>query len=145
MEINLHDHLSSDDMKAIAEQEFRGYVQRQLNTEADLKRFLSNLAYNVVSDMCDDKLGYPLQKSLQENVERIVNDLSHYSVFQKPNAWDDGCNGMYKFLQDTLNKQKPAIEKIVQEQAQVQAMDVLKGEIQTMIEDAIQQYYKDVK
>lgn len=141
MEINLQDHLSPEDMKAIAEQEFRAYIQRKLSTEADLKRFLSNIAYNVVSDMCDDKLGYPLQQSLQESVEKVVNDLSHYTVFKKPDACDDGCNGMYKFLQDTLDKQKPMIEKIVQENAEVMALHTIKGEIKTMIGEAIQQYY----
>jgi phosphoribosylformylglycinamidine (FGAM) synthase PurS component len=141
MEINLQDHLSSDDMKAIAEQEFRAYVQRQLSTEADLKRFLSNVAYDIVSELCDQTLDNTMMHTIQVNVEKVVSELSMYTVFQRPNAWDDGCNGMYKFLQDTLDKQKPVIEKIVKENVEVQAMDTIKGEITTMIGDAIQQHY----
>lgn len=141
MEINLQDHLSSDDMKAIAEQEFAAHVHRQLNTEADLKRFLSNVAYDVVSELCDKTLDGTMMDTLNYKVGEIIKSLTTYTVFQRPNAWDDGCNGMYQFLQETLNKQKPIIEKIVQENVEVQAMDVIKGEIKTLIGDAIQQHY----
>lgn len=142
MEINLQDHLSSEDMKEIAEQEFRAYVRRQLNTEADLKRFLSNVAYDVVSEFCDSTLDNTMMHEIQVNVEKVVAGLTEHTVFHKPNAWDDGCNGMYRYLQQCLEKQKPAIEKIVQEQAAVQALEVLKGDVESMIADAVQSYYK---
>lgn len=141
MEINLQDYLDGHEMKKIAEQEFRAYVCRQLADENNLKRLLSNVAYDVVSEFCDNTLDNTMMHTIQTNVEKVVSELSTFTVFKKPDAWDREPNSMYKFLQECMEKQKPAIEKIVQEQAEVQAMDVLKGEVKTMISDAIQQHY----
>lgn len=141
MEINLHDYLDGFEMKKIAEQEFRAYVSRQLNTEADLKRFLSNVAYDVVSEFCDTTLDNTMMHEIQVNVERVVKDLSERTVFKKPDAWDSSTNGMYEYLCKVLDKQKPMIEKIVQENTEVQVMGTIKGEIRTLISDAIQQHY----
>lgn len=144
MEINLQDYLDGHEMKKIAEQEFRAYVCRQLNTEADMKRFLSNVAYDVVSEFCDNTLDNTMMHEIYEKVQEVVQGLTEHTVFRKPNAWDDGCNSMYKFLQECMEKQKPMIEKIVQENAEVMAMETIKGEIKTMIGEAIQQYYDKV-
>lgn len=144
MEINLQDYLDGHEMKKIAEQEFAAYVRRQLNTEADLKRLLSNVAYDVVSELCDNTLDNTMMHEIQVNVEKVVAGLTEHTVFHRPNAWDDGCNGMYRFLQETLDKQKPVIEKIVQENVEVQAMDVIKGEIKTLIGDAIAAHYQAI-
>lgn len=145
MEIDLKEHLSEETMQEIAEDEFRKYVRRQLSTEADLKRFLSNVAYDVVSEFCDKTLDNTMMDEITKNVEKVVSELSMYTVFHRPNAWDDGCNGMYKFLQETLEKQKPAIAKIVAENAQVQVLDVLKGEVKHLIREAVQQHYGDIE
>jgi len=142
MEINVHDYLDGYEMKKIAEEVFRSFVLGKLQEENDLKRFLSNVAYDVVSQYCDDTLDNTMMHEIQVNVEKVVQSLSAHTVFKKPDAWDREPNSMYKHLQECLEKQKPAIEKIVQEQAKVQAMEVLKGEIDTMIGDAIQQHYR---
>jgi hypothetical protein len=141
MEINLPDYLDGYEMKKIAEQEFRDYVCRELADENNLKRLLSNAAYEVVAQFCDTTLDNSMFENIYNNVERVVNELSAFTVFKKPDAWDREPNSMYKFLQECLEKQKPAIEKIVQLQAEVQAMDVIKGEIRTLISDAVQQHY----
>lgn len=145
MEINLQDYLDGHEMKKIAEQEFRAYVCRNLAEENDLKRMLSNVAYEVVSQFCDTTLDNTMMHTIQTNVERVVNDLSAFTVFKKPDAWDREPNSMYRFLQETLDKQKPVIEKIVQENVEVQAMDVIKGEIKTLIGDAIAAHYGDIQ
>lgn len=144
MEINLQDYLDGYEMKKIAEQEFRAYVCRHLSDENELKRLLSNVAYDVVSQFCDTTLDNSMFENIYNNVERVVNDLSAFTVFKKPDAWDREPNSMYRFLQETLDKQKPVIEKIVQENVEVQAMDVIKGEIKTLIGDAIAAHYQTI-
>lgn len=145
MEIDLKEHLSEETMQEIAEDEFRKYVRRQLGSEADLKRFLSNVAYDVVSEFCDNTLDNTMMDEITRNVERVVKGLSEYAVFKAPDSWCSETNDMYDFLQAELEKQKPEIARIVAENAQVQALDVLKGEVKHLIREAVQQHYGDIE
>ena len=142
MEINLEDHLSPDTMQEIAEQEFRKFIQRKLNTEQDLQRFLSNTAYQAVSKACDDTLNIDMAELIKQNVTRVVKELTSYTVFKAPNVWDDGSNEMWKYLQKCLEEQKPLIAEIVEANVQEATIAELKENMQELIIEAVQNLYK---
>lgn len=149
MEINLRDHISEETMQEIAEQEFRRYVQRQLQSETDLKRFLSNVAYEAVSQACDEYLQEDVKVILKENIARVIQNLSHHTIFKAPDAWDRESNGMYKFLQECMEEQKPVVKEIVKDivadNVPLETMTRLKYDVQEFIIDAIQDLYRGEK
>lgn len=144
MEIDIWSHLSDDTKQEIVEQEFRQYIRNQLTTEADLQRFLTNSAYYIMAQHCDIFLDEEMQTFIEEKVLKIIEGLSEYSVFRKPNAWDDGTNGMYNFLAQCLDEHKPRIKEIVAERVDKESLETIKGEMKYLVVEAVQNIYKEI-
>lgn len=144
MNFDIEEYLTEEDKKRIAQEVFRGYVSKQLNTETDLQRFISNTAYKLVSDHCDTLLTTSMESLLKSNVTKVVNGLTEYTVFRKPNVWDDGTNGMYNFLAQCLDEHKPRIKEIVAERVDKESLETIKGEMKHLVVEAVQNIYKEI-
>ena len=143
MEINIKEHLSDDTLQEICEQEVRNAVRAHLKDENNLQRILSNQAYKLVAQYCDEVFNVNMKEQLALKVMEVVQNLSHYSVFQKPDVWDREPNNMYNFLQSELEKQKPVVAEIVREEVPKQTLYTLKQDVKGAISEAIQSYYVD--
>ncbi len=144
MEINIEEYLSSDTMADIAEQEFRKFIQRKLSSEQDMQRFLSNTAYQAVSEACDETLNIDMKELIQKNALRVVNELTSYTVFKSPSLWDDDGNDMWRYLNKCLAEQKPLVAEIVEANVQEATIAELKANMQELIIEAVQNLYKGV-
>lgn len=137
MTINVSDYISEDRMKEICEEELRYAVRRHLNTEQDLKRYMSNLSYEYIFDCLVNTVdGMPTRKYLKQKVEEIIRDPStlKYEVFREA-KYGDKESPARKILNQVLSESKPIIEEEVKKR--ISEYDF--AELREDIEDTI--YY----
>lgn len=113
MEINIDDYISEEERKRIAEEEYRSVIRNYVNV--DKERILTNCAYRVVQKLVDEAFNEDLNQILVGKVEKIINDLSAYSVFKRKDAWDKDESKGYKYLEQAVDKHKDLVEDRVVE------------------------------
>ena len=113
MEINIDDYISEEERKRIAEEEYRSVIRNYVNV--DKERILTNYAYRVVQKLVDEAFNEDLNQILVGKVEKIINDLSAYSVFKRKDAWDKDESKGYKYLEQAVDKHKDLVEDRVVE------------------------------
>ena len=113
MEINIDDYISEEEKKRIAEEEYRSVIRNYVNV--DKERILTNCAYRVVQKLVDEAFNEDLNQILVGKVEKIINDLSAYSVFKRKDAWDKDESKGYKYLEQAVDKHKDLVEDRVVE------------------------------
>lgn len=107
-------YLTEEEKKAIVVEEFRSSFKQHMKDEKTFERILTNCCYGIVWDMVDSSFNKDLENVLKEKVEGIINDMSYFSVFKAPNAWDREPNGAYNLLQQCLQESKPLLkDKVV--------------------------------
>lgn len=118
MTIDIRDHLSDEDLKEIAIDEFRASLRKHFDSEDNATRILSNLAYQMVYDAVDKIIpGY--QDVLEKKVAHIINNMNYdHSIFNF-----DYLSGRPKSLganiiQSTVNDNKDLIKQRVIESIQ---------------------------
>lgn len=115
MEINITDYLSDDDIREIAAGEIRRSVELYMRDENNFKRIITNAAYGIVWDKVDEVGGETIEDYLPAKVREIIEKLTAFDIFKKPNAWDRETNSGYQILERCLIENKPLIsEKVVQ-------------------------------
>lgn len=144
MEINIENYLSNSEIQSICEDEVRSLVRSHLKDETELKRVLSNTAYETVCKLCDDCLDGDMKTFLYDKIQEQLSTLSLFNIFKKPDAWDRESNNMYNFLQSELEKQKPVISEIVAENVQEAVIAELKVNMQELVIEAVQNIYRGV-
>jgi len=107
-------YLTEDEMRDIAEQEFRDMVRNK--SSKDLERIISNSAYQVVWKAVDESLDNEAINILKQKVVDIVGDMSEFTVFSKPNAWDRKENMAYEILVQTVRDNHSLLEQKVVDQ-----------------------------
>jgi len=145
MNIKIEDYLSDDEIAGIVKVEVRIQVRKAIKSEKDIERIISNACYTHVSNMCDSTLDSNMDEKITKKVGEIVDNLSEFSVFKKPSAWDSESNSMYKFLIETINSRKGQIASIVESSIEPQTLVVLKDSISDHIQDAIQDLFVNNK
>lgn len=96
MRINIKEYLTEEEMKEIAEQEFRKCINHQ--AKESLERIINNSAYQVVWGAVDESLDGEAIGILKEKVIEIIGDMSAFNVFATPNAWDRKENMAHSIL-----------------------------------------------
>lgn len=107
-------YLTQDEMKDIAEQEFREVIRNKSNK--DLERIISNSAYQVVWKAVDESLDNEAINILKQKVLDIISDMTEFNVFCKPNAWDRKENMAHEILVQTVRDNHSLIEQKVVDQ-----------------------------
>lgn len=107
-------YLTEDEMRDIAVQEFRDFVRNK--SSKDLERIISNSAYQVVWKAVDESLDNEAMSILKQKVEDIIGDMSEFTVFSKPNAWDRKENTAYGILVQTVRDNSDVLDIKVKEQ-----------------------------
>ena len=122
MEINIHDYISEEEKKRIAEEEYRSVIRNYVNV--DKERILTNCAYRVLQKLVDEAFNEDLNQILVGKVENIINDLTSYSVFKRKDAWDKDESKGYKYLEQAVDNHKGLIEdKVVEIISSLEAHD----------------------
>lgn len=93
MEINLNCYLTKEQIKEIAEQELRYAFRKQLSTESDIERILTNLSYEYVFKIVEEEFNIhkdEFKAKLKETVMKVLDDSStvRYEIFRRADAWE---------------------------------------------------------
>lgn len=138
MNFNIESYISESDMRMIAEDEFRTLVRSHLRDENNFKRILTNLAYDMVWDKVDEEASETIREFLPRKVQEIIGDMSEFSIFKKPNAWDQEVNSGYQILEKVLLENKPLITSKVVESIQSAPKKYLRSLSEKAFQDIIE-------
>lgn len=107
VEINITDYLDHESLTQIATEMFQSHISNSMHSESDVKRILSNSAYDIVCDILEKKHGINLESELVDKCLKIINDENsvRFELFRDY----DGKKGIALVL----------LEKIVTEKLQV--------------------------
>lgn len=142
LKLDIEDYLSEDEIKTLLKTALSEAAKSHIQKEEDLKRFITNSAYGIVSSLCDTVLDTSLTTKLKEKVLTIIENLSTFVVFKKPDAWDREPNNMYVFLQQIIQSHKSLIQKIVKENVKSSTLALLKTELQETLYESINSLFK---
>lgn len=133
--INIDDYLSDEEKRQIARDEFRAACARR--SADDFERILSNAAYDLVRKEVDEAFDGCMVDTVRANALKVIRELSSFTVFNRPNAWDnEACKG-WTYLQEAIEAAKPAIsERVLAIIAEMDGDD-LRGRLDGLIGDVI--------
>lgn len=133
--INIDDYLGDEEKRQIARDEFRAACARR--SDADFERILSNAAYDLVRKEVDAVFDGDMVATVRANAVKIINDLSSYNVFAKPNAWDREASKGWTYLQEAIEAARPAmVDRVLAIIDTMSAVD-LRERIEDLVCDAI--------
>ena len=141
IEVQLNDYLGDDLIKEIIEDQIRVEIVKYFKSEESIQRILNNQAYRIVYKMVDESLSDSVENLLEDKVLEIVNNLTEYSIFQKPDAWSRDTNGAYDILKSAIDSNKDRIKAIVEDNIETQVLRSLKSSLKEHLTDAIQDIF----
>ena len=143
--INIEDYLNEEERREIIVDAFRANAVKHFSTEQDTERILSNMGYGYVSKIVDDIIDGDLETIIRDKVKNIVESLSSFEVFRKPDAWDREPNKAYTFMQNEIQSHFPEIKEVVASQIEPQAILLLKEGLEIHIENAVREIFMEAK
>lgn len=128
---NIEDILSKDEIKEIARDEVRNRIRNC--SDNDLERIITNSAYHVIWQAVEEVYDGEAEAVLREKTVAVLEDVSNFNVFSKPNAWDRTAGSPYETLckvvlenKDLLDSQvKKGVNKLSQKDLKEIAKEVL--------------------
>ena len=115
MEINVSDYLSGSEMRQIVVDVFREQVKSHFRDENNFKRILTNTCYDMVWAKVDEAASQTIAEYLPAKVKAVVEDINHFHLFKKPDAWSRETNAGYQILERVMLANEPLIrDKVVE-------------------------------
>ena len=142
-EINLDDYLSHEEKKELARDVFAERLREAIRKEEDLRRILSNISYDIVSKEVEQYIP-DYKDTIAKGVISVIEkeDLS-YHVFHTKNEWGREDSTAYKFVEETIKKQLPALKAKVEDAISKFSADKLISEkIAEVFADMAENAYK---
>jgi len=109
MNIKFEDYLNENEVKEIVTDVFRQQLADKF--KKDYERIFSNAAFNIVTKLVDEQMNGKMAELIAENTVKVINGLSDYTVFKRPDAWDNSSSEAYKILQKSVVDSKPLIDE----------------------------------
>lgn len=106
-EIDIDQYLTEEDKKRICREQFSEVAR--MKCQNDFERIITNSSYSIVRDEVDKLFDGKMQEFLIERVEKVVKELSSFTVFNKPDAWDKTSSKGYDLLQQAVQDAQPLI------------------------------------
>lgn len=144
MKLDIDQYISEEEKSKIAVEVFKNQVRHYFKEEADVKRILSNISYDIVYKMVDESLDSDMTDFMAKKVKETIEELSPFTLFKKPDAWDKESNAAYNHLQECVAENFPLIKKIVDENVEKTTLEELKENINNYIREAIERLYSEV-
>ena len=139
-ELDIDQYLTEDEKKRICSEQFAQVAR--LKCQADFERIISNSAYMVVRDEVDKLFDGRMQEFLIQRVEKVVKELSAFTVFNGPDAWDKTASKGWHALQEATEQAKPLIVARVIELVEGMSQEDLAYRIQEPLIAAIMEKLK---
>ena len=112
IEVNLDDYLSEGEKKSIAKQAF--YDKCANKYMNDHERLFSNAAYRVVAELVNKEMDNDVSTIIKDKAISIIKDMTGYSIFKAPDAWDREASKGFTILQKALDESAHLIQARVQ-------------------------------
>lgn len=129
MEIDISQHLSEEQMKEIAIDEWRRVCREACNGNAE--RIIGNIAHEVVTAMVSEALGEDANEQIKAKAIALIDDLSAYSVFKRADAWDRGESPAYAVVQEAVKANRDLVEakvrSCISNLSKREALDIIKS------------------
>lgn len=109
--IRIEDYLSEDQMRDIAIEEWRSICREACNGHQE--RIISNVAHDVVISMVAEALGDTALEQIRAKAISVIENLTEFTVFKRPDAWDRGPSPAYSALMDAVKANSELVNKKV--------------------------------
>lgn len=124
MEINIEDHISSEEMKAIAIEQFSLVCAEAYRT--DHERILSNTAYHIVMAEADKIIDGDIVEIITKKTVELIDDLSQYCVFNRKSLRGEDDSAGVKVMDKAVKENAALInEKVVEAISNISKDDVI--------------------
>ncbi|KDD21202.1 hypothetical protein [Bordetella bronchiseptica] len=133
--INIDDYLSDEEKRQIARDEFRAACGRV--SASSFERILSNAAYELVRKEVDAAFDGSMVETVRTNAVKVINELSSYTVFTPPSAWEREASKGWTYLQEAIEAARPAVAERVLAIVQGLDGDALRERLDGLIGDVI--------
>lgn len=134
-ELDIDQYLTEDDKKQICREQFSEVAR--LKCQADFERIISNSSYMIVRDEVDKLCDGKMQEFLVDRIEKVVKELSAFTVFNGPDAWDKTASKGWHLLQEATEHAKPLIVARVVELVEGMSQEDLAYRIQEPLVAAV--------
>lgn len=115
--VNIEDYLTQEELKEIAEQEYRYALQQNLRKEQDIDRIFTNSCYKMIWKILDEEYKNNkicFEDMLIKKIKHCIEDVSKYDIFRNEDYWDKDSIGQ-TILNEIVRNSRPQIEKRVNE------------------------------
>lgn len=112
IEVNLDDYLSEGEKKSIAKQAF--YDKCANKYMNDHERLFSNAAYRVVAELVNKEMDNDVSTIIKDKAISIIKDMTGYSIFKAPDAWEREASKGFTILQKALDESAHLIQARVE-------------------------------
>lgn len=111
MEINFSDHLTSEEMKSIAERAFKDHCVCQFTDNKNVERIIGNTAFNSASEIVSSHYGDDLQSLVNEKVIKAINKIDTFMIFKAADAWDRDSTKGFEMLKLAVSNNEQLINE----------------------------------
>lgn len=105
--VNLDDYLSDEEKRQIARDAFREACAAK--SVKDFERILDNAGYELVRKEVDAVFDGGMAEAVKARAIKVIEKLSDFTVFKKPDAWDREASKGFVHLQAAMSEAGPAI------------------------------------
>lgn len=109
--MNINDYLTEEQKHEIACKTFKDMCAVKFSK--DFERILSNAAYETAAKIVESSIGESMDDIIADKAKVIIEELTAFTVFKKPDVWDRDSSRAYKVLQDCVSEEKEAIKEKV--------------------------------
>lgn len=135
MEIRIENYLDEDEIKQIVKEELRNEIREKIK-DIGISTIISNIGYHHVFEIMNKEIdGY--EEQVKEQVKKIIEGLTSYSVFRKKDLFEHEDSLGQKYLEKSIEENKDIINNKVIQILNELSKDDISFEIGTIIEDKL--------
>lgn len=109
--LRIEDYLTEGQMSDIAIEEWRRICREACNGHQE--RIISNVAHDVVVTMVAEALGETALEQIRAKAVSVIENLTEFTVFKRPDAWDRGPSPAYAVLMEAVKANRELVDKKV--------------------------------
>lgn len=106
-------YLSEDEKREIAIETWRQMCREACAGNAE--RIIGNIGHEVAIQMVSEALGDDANDLIRDKAVEVIGNLSEFSVFRRPDAWDRGPTPAFTVLMDAVKANRDLVDKRVRE------------------------------
>ena len=143
MEIRIENYLDEDEIKQIVKEELRDEIRKEIK-DIGVSTIISNIGYHHVFEIMNKEIdGY--EEQVKEQVKKIIEGLTSYSVFRKKDLYEHEDSLGQKYLEKSIEENKDIINNKVVQILNELGKDDISFEIMTIIEDKLNNLFLERK